>query len=260
MSNRNTIDGLKVSHAYIIASPNVEIREKKALELAMAFVCAKGKDTACMKCKQCKTALAGTHPDITEIKRAVDDKGKQKKEILVDQIRALSADAIVRPSQAEKKVYIISDAGYMNVQAQNAALKLFEEPPVFDVFILCADSAEELLPTVRSRCSIIRLNGEKEHIENKYSKRYLEICSQGDRQELCAFCSKCESMDTSAFADMISGIRYLASDAIRTNAHKLNLSFNQAMKILELCDRADKYMSVNVSTKHILGLLCVLPI
>lgn len=226
----------------------------------MTFVCSEGGDAPCMKCRQCKQAIVGSHPDIVELQRPLDDKGKMKREMTVDQIRAMSADSIIRPSQASKKVYIVKDAGYMNVKAQNAALKLFEEPPEFDVFILCADSSEELLPTVRSRCAVIRLNGEAEHSENENARRYIELAVRGSRQELCAFCSECESMDTAAFADMLSGVRYLAADAIKPNTPDLGLSFAKATEILELCDRADRYMHVNVSTKHILGLLCVLTI
>lgn len=144
------------THAYIIASNDTQSREILAAELAQALVCDVGGEIPCGVCSQCRRAAAGVHPDIVFIDRTSDDKGKQRREIYVDQIRAMSADVWVRPQQANRKIYIIRDAGYMNTAAQNAALKILEEPPSYAVFVLCVNSAQELLPTVRSRCVIIR--------------------------------------------------------------------------------------------------------
>lgn len=77
----------------------------------------------------------------------------------MDQIRAVSADAVVLPNEAGRKVYIIEDADSMNIPAQNAALKLLEEPPAGVMFLLCVTNAGQLLPTVRSRCTELNLNG-----------------------------------------------------------------------------------------------------
>ena len=65
-----------------------------------------------------------------------DDKGRPKREIMVDQVRAMAADASILPNEAERKVYVIHEAELMNESAQNAALKLLEEPPAWVVFIL----------------------------------------------------------------------------------------------------------------------------
>ena len=82
------------------------------------------------------------------IERRTDDKGKQKREIAVDQIRQMVFDAVARPQTAEHKVYVVRDAQLMNTAAQNAALKLLEEPPASAAFILCAANTAMLLPTV----------------------------------------------------------------------------------------------------------------
>ena len=68
------------------------------------------------------------------------------------QVRALRADAYIRPNEAERKVYILENAQTMNASAQNAMLKLLEEGPAYAAFLLLTDNAAALLPTVRSRC------------------------------------------------------------------------------------------------------------
>jgi DNA polymerase III gamma/tau subunit len=100
-----------------------------------------------MTCRHCVKALRGIHPDIAVLDRLPD-----KREIVVDQIRELREDAVVLPNDADMKVYIIHHAECLNASAQNALLKLLEEPPSFVVIILSVTNPAVLLDTVRSRC------------------------------------------------------------------------------------------------------------
>ncbi|MEG0876234.1 MAG: hypothetical protein RSD32_00580 [Oscillospiraceae bacterium] len=252
-------DNKKVfSHAYIIASPDEELRDKAAAELACTIICDGGGDKPCKKCPQCTRALAGIHPDISTISRLLDDKGKPKRDLAVDQIRAISADAWVRPQQAEKKIYIIREAGFMNASAQNAALKLLEEPPKYAVFILCVPSAELLLPTIRSRCVIIRAKGESAGGDGKLSAEYISLASKKDEAALCGFFNRCEKLETDQLIAMLKDIKLRLSEIICSREKPAELSHADAVRLLALCDRATVYLQVNVSPKHILGLLCVL--
>ena len=118
-----------LSHAYIITA-RAEEGFAKAMELAAAMLCeGDGEKRPCGVCRHCKKSLRGIHPDVMLITRPLDDKGKMKKEIQVEQIRSMVSTALIMPNEAEKKVYIIRDAGAMNATAQNALLKLLEEPP-----------------------------------------------------------------------------------------------------------------------------------
>lgn len=246
------------SHAYIIASPSAEEREKLALRLACSFVC-ESKDTVpCNKCTNCKQTLAGIHPDVIDISRKIDDKGKVKRDVQVEQIRHMAADAYVRPQEAEKKVYIIRDAGFMNDAAQNAALKILEEPPRYAVFILCADSAEMLLGTIRSRCVVIHAEGETEEKENELAREYLALAAKGKASELCKFFGKCEAFDTEAAQSLINDIRSQLTNTISMRKNTAGLSRSDAVRLLKLCDRSDEYMRLNVNVKHVMGMLCVL--
>jgi DNA polymerase-3 subunit delta' len=97
----------------------------------------------------CEKAVKDIHPDILTIRPG---DGKSKKEILVTQIREITADIHTLPNEAAHKVYIVDSADNMNPSAQNAFLKALEEPPGFVTFLLLAENPLALLPTVRSRC------------------------------------------------------------------------------------------------------------
>lgn len=248
------------SHAFIIASPDAEKREKKALELACSFVCLRQGQFPCMECQSCKNVLAGFHSDVIDISRKIDDKGKIKREIQIEQIRHMAADAYVRPQQAEKKVYLIKDAGTMNIPAQNAALKILEEPPAYAVFILCADSAEALLATVRSRCTVIRVEGEKKGAESELAEEYISLASRKSPAKLCAFFGKHEALDTERTAAFVSDVRFCLNSFICMKKEYSGLTREDAFRLISLCDRADEYLRLNVGTKHVLGLFCVLTV
>lgn len=245
------------SHACIVVSSDAGVRRRRALEIARTAVCEKGDTEPCGVCRQCRLALSEIHPDIIFINRPTDDKGKQKREIYVDQIRAMAADAWTLPQEAEKKVYIISEAGRMNEQAQNAALKILEEPPSFVMFVLCADSAEELLPTIRSRCMVLRTAGEHIYKDDPLARQYVTLAALGSPAELCEFFAGCESLESDRVTEMLVNVRLLLNRLLRGEDKDTNLTRQDAARIIELCRRAEDYLRFNVSVKHVLGLLSV---
>lgn len=116
---------------------------------ANALLCLDSNDKPCGKCKGCKLFLSGNHPDIFEIKR------DKKKSIGVDEIKSLQKEAIIKPNESSRKVFIIHDAHTLTTQAQNALLKLIEEPPKYLSILLICENTMPLLETIVSRCSII---------------------------------------------------------------------------------------------------------
>ncbi len=124
-------------------------------EMAAAALCESGGAKPCRACRHCRKVFQGEfpgiHPDVALVERAADKSGKPRREILVDQIRALAVDTLVLPNEADGKVYIFPEADKMNLAAQNAFLKLLEEPPQQTVFILVSEEPEKLLETIRSR-------------------------------------------------------------------------------------------------------------
>lgn len=115
---------------------------------------------ACGSCEDCRLFVAGSHPDYHPIYRGLNryhpDKSVQKRKALehsVEVIRHFLLDAVtLRPSRGRAKVFIVSEAERLSIGAQNAMLKTLEEPPGHSYLILIASSADELLPTTRSRC------------------------------------------------------------------------------------------------------------
>ena len=139
-----------LSHAYILSGPAGSGRRTLAGLLAAALVCEGGGDAPCLSCPHCRKVLAGIHPDVIRA-------GADGRDLTVAQVRALRADAYIRPNEAGRKVYILENAQTMNASAQNAMLKLLEEGPGYAAFLLLTDNADALLPTVRSRCQVLSL-------------------------------------------------------------------------------------------------------
>ena len=115
-----------LSHAWIVVSSAPEERELQAAALAAAIVCRQQNGASCGQCRDCRKALAGIHPDIIRMERETGEDGKPRRELYVNQIRALCVDAYVLPNEAARKVYIIPEADKMNEAAQNALLPIID--------------------------------------------------------------------------------------------------------------------------------------
>lgn len=255
MNKNNNLN--KMSHAYVVACEDPDAGYDAALKLAFKLICEKHQDGGCGKCLQCRQLKAGVHPDFITIERAKDDKGKVKKEILVDQIRNMASDAWVRPQQAEKKVYLIKEAGLMNVQAQNSALKILEEPPLYAAFILCTGSEAELLPTVRSRCVTLHPEGKVKVVENPRARDYIRLAAEGNLLKLCRFLNECEKMDNREFEEFADASAMYLADIICGRDKDTNMSQRKASQLLDTLRLAKEYLRANVGVKHILGVLSV---
>lgn len=146
-----------LSHAYLLTGGSGDGRAALANRLAAAYLCeGGGANPPCGVCRACRKVSALTHPDVYRAAPAPD-----KREITVDQIRALRADAYIRPNEGGRKVYVIDPADAMNPAAQNALLKVLEEGPVYAAFLLTAAQPGLLLDTVRSRCELLALPPEQ---------------------------------------------------------------------------------------------------
>lgn len=148
----------RLPHAVALQSAGRDMREGCARFLAQWAVCAGGEERPCGNCPGCVKAQAGTHPDVYTAQGA----GKTLA-IPIDEIRKISADAYIIPNEAGTKVYLLPDADKMLIPAQNAFLKVLEEPPQNILFLLTCENAQNLLQTIRSRVTVFVLdkNAEK---------------------------------------------------------------------------------------------------
>ena len=136
----------RMPHALILEGAAGSGKGTLARILAQATVCRGEGERPCGECLPCQKAAGGYHPDI-----AVYKGGSGARSFHIDEVRALRSDAYLRPNEAEKKVYILENVQNMSDSAQNAILKVLEEPPSEIFFILTCESATALLPTILSR-------------------------------------------------------------------------------------------------------------
>lgn len=139
-----------IAHFYLLCGPQGSGKHTLATLLAAAAQCTEPQKP-CLHCAACRKILSGTHPDFITI----DD--PEKKTVSVDLIRDARKDMYIRPNEGARKIYLIPRAQDMRLEAQNALLKVLEEPPAYGMFLLLTDNPEKLLPTVRSRCTELRL-------------------------------------------------------------------------------------------------------
>ena len=137
---------------------------------AMTLQCEKHGVEPCMECPSCKKAQSQNHPDIIYVKH------EKPNTISIDEIREqLINDVMIKPYSSPYKIYIIDEAQKLTLQAQNALLKTIEEPPAYAVFLLLTENAEMLLPTINSRCVMLKLRNIKDTLIRKYLMENLEI-------------------------------------------------------------------------------------
>lgn len=130
-----------VFHSWLITGPPGSGRSVLAESFAAALQCEK---QGCGLCHSCQLAKAGTHPDITVLTT-------EKVQITIAEVRDLVAQSSFGSSSGRYRIMIIEDADRMATIASNVLLKALEEPPLNTIWILCAPSEVDMLPTIRSR-------------------------------------------------------------------------------------------------------------
>jgi DNA polymerase-3 subunit delta' len=131
----------EMTHAWLFTGPPGSGRSNAALAFAAALVCKSG---GCNDCIDCKTALTGVHADVELVKT-------EGLSIKIDEVRDLITRASWSPAVGNYRVVVIEDADRLTESAANALLKAIEEPGLRTVWLLCAPSATDVLPTIRSR-------------------------------------------------------------------------------------------------------------
>lgn len=161
-----------VPHAILFEGETGLGKRTLARLLACALVCKAESGKPCLACSACKKVLSGGHPDVMEASG-----GATARSFHVDTVRKVKADAYILPNEAPYKVYILANAHTMSEQAQNALLKVLEEPPGYAVFLLTCNAQTEMLPTVLSRSSIYALQPVSEQEAIDYARSALPEAS-----------------------------------------------------------------------------------
>ncbi len=162
---RRTIQRRRLSQAYLFVGPQGIGKHQFALRLAQSLLCREpGADSidACGQCSGCKPFLAKAHPDFLSI-GCPPGKRELPIELLVGPNErrgqeGLCHDLSVAPLPGSRKVAIVDDADTMNETSANSFLKTLEEPPDRAVIFMIASNLDALLPTIRSRCQLVRFS------------------------------------------------------------------------------------------------------
>jgi len=151
----------RLPHALLLEGPQGIGKGLLATSLAAALLCesSRGREGACERCPACGWFRSGNHPDFRRLSPRVDDDSRpdarverSRREIKIDQVRALADFVAIGAHRAGRKIVIVEPAAALNVAAANALLKTLEEPEGATLFLLVAARGSPLPATIRSRC------------------------------------------------------------------------------------------------------------
>lgn len=251
-----SLSNKSLTHAYILRTGSV--LSPAVQSLISEMLCSGEINRPCGECINCVKVARGIHPDVTIIAKPND-----KKEIQVDQIREAVFGAHLLPNEAERRVIIVSNAEDMNINSQNALLKILEEPPAHIAILLITGEPGSLLPTVRSRCRIVEAGGGQHDVSDdikNLADQYVELAFQGGEQ-LVEFSYELDKTDKQDFSLFLSEVRAFASRRMRQALEKsadIGVS-KKAREIIDITKKAEEYLNRNVSIMHISSLLCAFP-
>jgi len=228
-----------------------------ARDAAAALLCGK---TGC-NCETCRRVREGIHPDVQTLDREARD-------ITVDDVRSLRRDAYVAPLEGTRKVYIILHAQNMNGAAQNAALKLFEEPPQGVYFILLCNNVQSLLQTVRSRCMILGGAAQDTDVAEDaemtaLAAQFASTAAKWDELALLEFCLQNEKLKRAQLSAFFAAVLMLLEQALRSAvgadhaegaAGELSrLPVAQLVRLTECIRQRAALNERNVGAAHLMG-------
>ncbi len=160
---RRALERQRLASSFLFAGPSGIGKRTFALKLAQAMLCQSGPEAAldpCETCPSCTMVLAGTHPDLDLVGKPAD-KAFLPLELLIGQREhrrqeGLCHNISLKPFMGGRKIAVIDDADFLNAEGANCLLKTLEEPPPQSVLILIGTSPAKQLPTIRSRCQLVR--------------------------------------------------------------------------------------------------------
>jgi DNA polymerase-3 subunit delta' len=146
----------RVRHAYLFTGPEGVGKRTLAAEFARALLCS-SPDAPCGQCRHCQLTARGSHPDLLTVAPEVSGRRVRAEKIKIEPMRQLIYDLSLKPVEAKRRVARLLRFDAANVETMNAFLKTLEEPPGEVVILLTAQSADDLLPTIVSRCEVVAL-------------------------------------------------------------------------------------------------------
>ena len=234
---------------------------------AAAMECTADRGQPCGVCPACRKVGQDIHPDVITVR------DPDHKNIAVDVVRSIRADAYIRPNEGRRKVYLFPDCALLTEQDQNVLLKIVEEGPPYAAFLFCAENPSQVLQTLRSRCVEVKLRPGTEE-DGEPSEAAEALCRaigsrrRGAVAELAVRLEK-KKLDREALSAMLERSRGSFAAALlllygqqpgemdREIAPFLakNLTKTQIMSTIELLQKYHGECAYNVGPGHVLGAL-----
>ncbi|MEE0264722.1 MAG: hypothetical protein UD936_03760 [Acutalibacteraceae bacterium] len=234
----NAMHSGRLPHAVALESNQPQLLQSYIEKLSQWAVCT-NEVKPCGACNQCKKVKSGNHPDVYTAQLT----GKSEV-VNVEGIRSICSDVYIKPNEAKTKVYIIPNADKMQVQAQNAFLKVLEEPPQNVLFILCCTSSQQLLQTIRSRATVYRL-GTDSYTDEKAEKAIEKaqqiaraITAKKGYELLCA-----TSFSDRSFAkDVLDRLFVMVSNAVKSRVANTS------------CSTTEQFLADSLNTQNLINI------
>ena len=160
---RQAVQGRRLASSFLLVGPEGIGKRGFALELARSLLCETRPESALDACGQCPSCLqvaADSHPDLEQISKPADRTWIPVELLIGDRDHRMQEGLIhrlgMKPYRGGRKIAIIDDADFLRAEAANCLLKTLEEPPPRSVILLIGTSEQRQLPTIRSRCQIVR--------------------------------------------------------------------------------------------------------
>ncbi len=249
-----------LSHAIILSGQGDLL--SAARYIAAAMQCREAK-RPCRSCSACSKVERGIHPDVT----VVED--PEHKNISIDTLRAMRADAYIIPNEGVRKVYIFPDCEKLDPKAQNVLLKVVEEGPPHAAFIFCAENSAVLLQTIRSRAVELKLAPTAAHAAvSEDAQRLCLLLSERKGADIAAFCAELENSKISReeLQTLLSGTRDLLTAALAASygagehdaiAARLarEMDRQRLVAVIDILQRYIRECGYNIGVGHLTGAL-----
>ncbi len=248
-----------LSHAVIISGQGD--LTGAARYIAAAMQC-ESPQRPCGQCGPCRKIIKNIHPDVM----TADD--PDHKNIAVDILREIAADAYILPNEGRRKIYVFPDCGRLDPKAQNVLLKVLEEGPPRSAFLFCAENSSVLLPTIRSRAVEWKLApAAAGHIPSENAQKLCRLLGAGRKTDIVTFCVKLENSKTSReeLRELLSDTRDLLAWALAACYAQPRDALAQQMSsqlgrrklaaCVEIMEKFIRQCNYNIGVGHLAGAL-----
>lgn len=211
----------RINHAVLLSGPRGVGKKTFARILAAAILCEE--ENPCFRCPSCHKALEGIHPDITEVTEYI-----KHRSFPIDEVRRIRREAYVSPNESDKRIFILANVDSMGIEAQNAMLKIIEEPPPHAMFIMTVQDTGALLQTVLSRVVTIPISP----VDDKTCKEYVA--------------KQVPNVDVETACAISQGSIGKAMEILQNE--KLKKAMDTAIEIVKTAVKGDRYETLRVLT------------